>query len=228
MSGEDLFVFGGFPLPASSEPPQPIQLVDSVTGIFFDPDQFKLTLPTGQTFVVSRTFGVQSVTDTNDNTLTITSAGITSSTGKGIGFTRDAQNRITSITDPLGHVLSYQYDGNGDLTTFTDQLANISTFTYDAAHDLLSFTNPKGVQPLQNVYDDSGRLIEQVDPSGNVQDFNHLTDVNTEAWTDFLGNTTTYVYDSQSCCWSPKRRGASHAHPSNDPPASERCARRSP
>lgn len=179
------------------EPPAPVQLIDA-TGNAFDPDQFQLTLPTGQTFLVSRTFGVQSVTDTNNSTLTITSAGITSSTGKGVSFTRDSQNRITTITDPMGNQLNYAYDAvtSGDLSSFTDQLNNTSTFTYDSNHYLLSYTDPRGVQPLRNIYDDSGRLIEQIDPSGNVQDFNHLTATNTEAWTDFLGNTTTYVYDN--------------------------------
>jgi RHS repeat-associated protein len=196
VNGTALFVSGTFG--AIGDPPAPIQLVDSVTGNTFDPDQFQLTMPTGQTFLVSRTFGVQSVTDTNNNTLTITTAGITSSTGKGISFARDAQNRITTITDPMGHALTYAYDAitDGNLATFTDQLNNISTFTYDSAHNLLSYTDPRGIQPLRNIYDDSGRLIEQIDASGHVQDFNHLTATNTEAWTDFLGNTTRYVYDS--------------------------------
>ena len=196
VNGTALFVSGTFG--AIGAPPAPIQLVDSVTGNTFDPDQFQLTMPTGQTFLISRTFGVQSVTDRNNNSLTITSAGITSSTGKGVSFTRDSQNRITTITDPMGNALTYAYDAvtSGDLSTFTDQLNNTSTFTYDSNHYLLSYTDPRGIQPLRNIYDDSGRLIEQIDPSGNVQDFNHLTATNTEAWTDFLGNTTTYVYDS--------------------------------
>jgi RHS repeat-associated protein len=195
VNGTALFVSGTFG--AIGAPPAPIQLVDSVTGNTFDPDQFQFTMPTGQTFLVSRTFGVQSVTDTNSNTLTITSAGITSSTGKGVSFTRDSQNRITTITDPMGHALTYAYDAvtSGDLSSFTDQLSNTSTFTYDSAHDLISYTDPRGIQPLRNIYDDSGRLIEQIDASGHVQDFNHLTATNTEAWTDFLGNTTMYVYD---------------------------------
>src|SRR6516165_6701438 len=38
--------------------------------------------------------GVQSISDTNNNTLTFSPNGITSSTGKGANFQRDAQNRI--------------------------------------------------------------------------------------------------------------------------------------
>ncbi len=45
----------------------------------------------------------------NGNTLTVTAAGITSSTGLSVPFVRDAQGRITKITDPLGKEYMYTY-----------------------------------------------------------------------------------------------------------------------
>jgi len=176
--------------------PGQAMLIDQSTASPFDPDQFTLTLPTGQRLQVSVTFGIQNITDTNGNTLTITSTGIASSAGKAVTFARDAQNRITTIADPSSEVLTYSYDANGDLATFTDQLNNISTFTYDATHNLLSFKDPSGIQPIRNVYDDSGRLIQQVDAFGNIINFTHDLGARTETVTDFLGNPTTYVYDS--------------------------------
>jgi len=183
-----LFVSASFPGQA--------QLVDLSTSLPFDPDQLTLTLPTGQQLQVSRTFGVQSIKDTNSNTLTIAASGITSSAGKGVSFARDAQKRITTITDPSGNILTYAYDANGDLATFTDQLNNISTFTYDGAHNLLSFKDPRGIQPIRNVYDDSGRLIQQIDAFSHIINFTHDLGARTETVTDFLGNPTTYVYDA--------------------------------
>jgi RHS repeat-associated protein len=186
--GSGLLPLGAFP--------GPIQLVDSNTFLAFDPDQFILTVPTGQQLQISRTFGVQSIKDTNGNTLTINANGITSSTGKGVVFVRDAQNRITTITDPNGNKLNYAYDSNGDLVSFTDQLNNVSSFTYDRAHDLLSFKDPRGVQPIRNVYDDSGRLSQIIDPFGHVTNLSHDFAGNAETVVDFLGNPTTFVYDN--------------------------------
>lgn len=183
-----LFVNGTFP--------GPIQLLDLSTVAPVDPDQFVLTLPTGQQLQISRTSGIQSITDTNNNTLTFSANGITSSAGKSVTFARDAQSRITTITDPLGNTLTYAYDGNGDLSTFTDQLKNVSAFAYDGNHNLVSFNDPRGIQPIRNVYDDSGRLIQEIDAFGHVIDLTHNLAASTETVSDFLGNVTTYVYDA--------------------------------
>jgi RHS repeat-associated protein len=188
INGTGLLVTGSFP--------GPVQLFDLSNVQAFDPDQFTLTIPDGRKFLVSQTFGVQSIADTNNNTLTFSASGITSSTGKGVTFARDAQNRITTITDPAGNTLAYAYTVNGDLATFSDQLKNVSTFTYDGAHDLLSFQDPRGVQPLRNVYDDSGRLIQEIDAFGHVIDLTHDLAAKTETITDRLGNPTTSVYDN--------------------------------
>ena len=190
-NGEGLFVSGSFP--------GPIQLIDSGTGEAYgvgDTDGWTLTLANGQVLQVSVTFGLQSIADPNGNTLTFGSGGITSSTGRSVTFARDGQNRITTITDPNGKVRTYTYDASGDLTTYTDPASNVSTFTYDGAHDLISWKDPSGVQPIQNIYDDSGRLIQQIDAFGNVINFNNSVVTNTETYTDALGNSTTYNYDN--------------------------------
>jgi RHS repeat-associated protein len=188
---------GSIQLYVSGNFPGQVQLLDGSDQTFvYDPDQYTLTLPTGQQFVLSRTFGAQSITDTNGNTLTISSTGISSSNGKSVVFTRDGQNRISSITDPNGHSLQYVYSASGDLNTVTDQLGNVSTFTYDGSHDLISYKDPNGNQPMRSVFDDSGRLIQIIDAQGHITNIMSDSAANTETVYDFLGNPTTYVYDS--------------------------------
>jgi RHS repeat-associated protein len=185
-----LFIDGSFP--------GPLQLLDGdfeIYGTSGDDDGWTLTLPNGQVLQVSVTFGLQSIADPNGNTLTFGDSGITSSAGKGVTFVRDAQSRITTITDPNGNVLNYAYDAAGDLNTYTDARGNVSTFTYDGNHGLLSYKDPSGMQPIRNIYDDSGRLIQQIDAFGNVINFTNSTVTNTETYTDALGNSTTYNYD---------------------------------
>jgi RHS repeat-associated protein len=177
--------------------PGPVQLLDSSTFTSFDPTQFFLKLPTGQQLSLDKVAGLTSVTDTNGNTLTFSASGIVSSPGgKSVTFARDAQNRITTITDPAGNTLKYAYSANGDLATSTNQLSNVSTFTYDGNHDLLSYQDPSGNQPIRSVYDDSGRLIQVIDAFGHVTNINHDVGASTETVTDALGYTTTYAYDA--------------------------------
>ncbi len=191
-NSQQLFVVGSIP--------GSVQLLDSgdvnVYGTGGDDDGWTLTPPNGQVLQVSKSFGLQSITDTNGNMLTFGSGGITSSAGKSVAFVRDGQNRITSITDPKGNVRNYAYDVAGDLITYTDAAGNASTFTYDGAHNLVSFKDPGGAQPIRNIYDNSGRLIQQIDAFGNVINFTNDVATNTETYTDALGNSTTYNYDA--------------------------------
>ncbi|HLK47666.1 MAG TPA: RHS repeat-associated core domain-containing protein [Bryobacteraceae bacterium] len=184
----------------SGQFPGPLQLLDLNTlGVFGDggdADQWILTMPNGQSVQVSVTFGVQSITDLNGNTLNIGPTGITSSLGPAVTFGRDSQNRIISIRDPKLNLIQYQYSTAGDLAKVVDQRQNTSSFSYDDNHYLLSFTDPTGAQPVRNVYDDSGRLIEQIDALSRVQDFAHDLTAHQDTFTDYLGNTTTYVYDN--------------------------------
>ena len=68
---------------------------------------------------ISRTTGLQSITDLNGNRLTYSAAGITHSSGLGVAFTRDGLGRITAITDPDLNVMSYGYDANGNRLAYS-------------------------------------------------------------------------------------------------------------
>ncbi len=86
----------------------------------YEPEDVRLTTRDGRIFELDLNQGVTLV-DTNGNQLSITPAGITHSSGKGIAFERDAAGRIERITDPLSRVNGYVYDAAGDLASFSDR-----------------------------------------------------------------------------------------------------------
>jgi RHS repeat-associated protein len=85
----------------------------------FSPTQYTYTDPTGTAYVIGANGALQSIQDKNGNALTITSAGITSTTGLSVPFVRDSQGRITTITYPPGNVYQYGYDPAGNLVSVT-------------------------------------------------------------------------------------------------------------
>jgi RHS repeat-associated protein len=178
--------------------PGPVTLTDADLITVFDPDQYILTLPDGRTLQISMQFGLQKMTDLNGNTLTVTSAGITHSSGKSVIFTRNAANLITQITDPAGNSLYYTYNAlTGDLTGVTDRASQTTTFTYDTNHGLLTILDPRGVQPIKNVYDPTtGRLIQHIDAYGKVITYANNIGTSQEVVTDRLGNVTVNNYDA--------------------------------
>src|SRR5262249_18933771 len=98
----------------------------------------------GRVYTIGSDGAVQSVWDLNGNTLTVTANGITSSNGLSVPFVRDAQGRITKITDPLQHDYLYHYNANGELDSVT--LPAISTaiaYTYNPGHFLHGGTDAR-------------------------------------------------------------------------------------
>ena len=84
------------------------------SGGLYTPPGYIYTDPAGTQYNISAGGSLQSINDRNGNGLTITPNGITSTTGLNVPFVRDAQNRITQITDPQGNVYLYGYDANGN------------------------------------------------------------------------------------------------------------------
>ena len=93
---------------------------------------YTLTQPDGTAYTIDANADViSSVADRNGNTLTFSDSGIKSSHGVGITFTRDAQDRITSITDPAGNSILYSYDAAGNLVSVTDRTGATTQIFYD-------------------------------------------------------------------------------------------------
>ena len=189
LGNRDVFVSGSIP--------GPVALLDLDDFEPYNSTLFQLTTAEGAVYVIDQKTGVRSMTDANGNQLTINGNGIIHSSGKSITFTRDAQGRITQITDPAGNVMSYGYNAGGDLVSFTDRENNVTTFSYNNSHGLTGIQDPRGIQPARNEYDDSGRLVRHIDAFGKV--INYAYDLNSrqELITDRLGNATLFEYDSR-------------------------------
>jgi RHS repeat-associated protein len=187
-----VYVVGGFP--------GPVHLFRQSDFTIYDPDRYRLTLPDGRELLIDEEDGLERLTDLNGNRLTISSGGITHSSGKSVLFDRDAQGRIESITDPEGNSMVYVYDGSGDLETYTDREENATTFTYLAAiaHHLDSIEDPRGITPIRNDYDPvTGRLIRHTDAFGKTIEYTHDLDTRQEIIEDREGNIRVLEYDDR-------------------------------
>jgi YD repeat-containing protein len=185
LASNDLLVVSGM---------GPVELTDWGFNPY-NPNRYQLITVDDIAYTINQATGLENIIDRNGNTITFTEDGIIHSAGKSVVFTRDAQGRITSITDPMGSIIEYEYDYYGDLVAVTDQLANTTEFTYNSAHGLVDIIDPRGVGVARNVYDDDGRLIATIDAEGNRIDFVHNIGTRQEVVTDRLGNVSVYEYD---------------------------------
>ncbi|MEO6689411.1 MAG: RHS repeat-associated core domain-containing protein [Dokdonella sp.] len=149
----------------------------------------------------ANTFKVVQITDPNGETLILNPQGAFSGNGAALQFTRDAQGRITQVTDPSGRKVTYAYTAAGDLDSITSPTNKVSRNQYatvpaSLAHLLTSYTDAAGVQQVRNEYDASGKLIAQYDALGNKIDLSERDiDTHTQVVTDRNGNTSTYTFD---------------------------------
>ncbi len=174
------------------------QLYSGLSGItVFEPQEVRLTTLDGRQFDLTLDEGLNRIEDLNGNSLIIDGNGVTHSSGKSIFFTRDTQNRISRIIDPMGNTINYVYDADGDLRSVADQEDYITQFTYNSKHDLLDIIDPRGVRAIRTDYDENGRMIAMTDAEGNRIEITHDTDNKQEIVRDRLGNPTIYEYDEK-------------------------------
>jgi RHS repeat-associated protein len=142
----------------------------------YHPTNFVLQTKDHFQYTIDELAGLQQIKDPNGNTITVTSAGLTSSTGVSVPFTRDSQGRITSITGPgtgpNPPKVTYAYDpANGNLVSFGDQLGNQTQYFYENPsfpHYLTRVLDPLGRAVVRNVFDSGGHLIASCNADGNV------------------------------------------------------------
>ncbi|MCP3999054.1 MAG: hypothetical protein GY722_28925, partial [bacterium] len=173
------------------------RVIDVDTLELYEPQDVRLTTRDGRIFELDLNDGVTLLEDLNGNRLSITPAGITHSSGQGIVFERDAEERITRIVDPLGNPVSYQYDEAGNLEKASNQEGHETRFAYDENHRIIDIVDPRGVQAVRNDYDADGQLIKMTDASGRVIELQHDLDNRQEVLINRLGLAKVLEYDSR-------------------------------
>lgn len=118
---------------------------------------------------------------------------ITDTAGRVFRIAGDGRH-ITSISDPLGRIISYGYNERDELVSVTDANGGTRRFEYTARY-LSKAIDPEGTVYLQNLYDESGRVLEQIDAEGHHSFFQYEPE--TTVFTDNLGNVTYYEYDER-------------------------------
>jgi RHS repeat-associated protein len=188
------------------------------SDLTYRPTVYTYTDPYGRVYTMTAAGQMQSIKDLNGNVLTFSATGITSSAGGlNVPFLRDAQGRITQITDPEGKTFRYSYDAAGDLSTV--ELPDVSTpisYTYDPGHFFSSSTDPRGNTEASSTYRADGRLASVTDAVGNTTSYDYDLAANKTiitypdggvaifmyaanglllSQTDPLNHTATYTYD---------------------------------
>ena len=163
----------------------------------YEPEAVRLTTRDGRVFDLTLQQGLTRIEDRNGNELSITPGGVTHASGRTVTFERDGQGRITRITDPEGKSLVYEYDASGDLVTVTDQEEHSARFTYNTTHFVLDIEDGRGIKPVRNEYDASGRLVRTTDAFGKMIELQHDLAQKREVVTDRLGHSRVLEYDTR-------------------------------
>jgi RHS repeat-associated protein len=142
----------------------------SIGGPIYNPTRFKLTTRAGQVLILDVNDGLRSMTDLNNNSLSIDAAGIHASNGESLTFIRDAGNRITHIIEPINapnnYTVDYTYTPAGDLDTVAYPNGTVYQYEYGADHNLQNASEP-GQLPFSIVeYYADGRIKAVTDADG--------------------------------------------------------------
>jgi len=170
---------------------------------------FTFTAQDGTRYGFNADGTLASKTDRNGNALTYSSGGVAHSGGKQITFTRDGNNYITEIYDPIAldtsgsPALKYAYDGSGNLTNFarliqrSPSVYENTVYAYTNAsfpNHLTAITDPRGIVSARYEYDGAGRLTKNLDALGRGTTYYYDTVGHRQIITDRAGNTTVQSF----------------------------------
>lgn len=178
----------------------------------YEPDfsQFNFTAPDGTKYTFNSDGSVATKTDRNGNSLAYSSSGITWSnpntgSSKQINFTRDGNNNITEIYDPVAintsgsPALKYAYDSSGNLTNVARLLDRSGVYENTGyaytnssfPYNVTAITDPRGIVSARYEYDSSGRLNRQYDALNRYTSYIYDTVNHLQVVTDRLNHSTT-------------------------------------
>ena len=138
-------------------------------------------------------------------------------------YVYDGFDRLVRMSDNVGNTSTFGYDSRNNPTLSIDALDNVVHLRYDGLSRLISMTrvlteDGTGATPMRDSittmqsWDDSGRLVEQVDDNGNVTAYAYdaldrparvvyADETETEYVRDVHGNVTSIV-DANGTVWT--------------------------
>lgn len=177
--------------------PGGVELWDQGSSDLHDPEAYDLTLPDGRVFSIRQDGGLSSITDPDGNRVTFGPGGIQHSTGVGVAFERDGEDRISRITIPSGASITYEYDGQGDLVRVTGLTNEATSYTYLEDHYLHQIRDAAGRTMSAQEYDGDGRLVKSCGAGSSCLELVHHLDENEEVRIDATGRSATFTYDNR-------------------------------
>ena len=163
----------------------------------WNPTGFVMETEDGFEYRLGSRSGITRMTDPHGNYLAFEGDRVEHSSGEGIDLTRDGRGRINSLTLPGDRTRTYTYDDRGDLISTADAADATTRFIYDAHHYLTGIIDPRGGVPGMLEYDEHGRVVAIVDPTGRRIELDTDEGARQQVITDRLGNTVIVFYDER-------------------------------
>jgi RHS repeat-associated protein len=121
-------------------------------------------------------------------------------------YIRNANNLVTSMTDPLGRQTSYTYDGLGNVTSVTHTPgpgttpSATTTYTYEPAFNRVASIDAPLTPPTTMSYNDASNPTSATitDPVGRTTTLTYNASGQVASVQDPLGNTSIFTYDLTS------------------------------
>lgn len=144
----------------------------------YNPSVYTLVTREGLRYRIDESAGLLSVEDVAGNTTEVTPAGLVHSSGAVIAIVRDAEGRITALSEPepvdggAAPTWTYEYDGAGNLEVARDPGGVETRYAYEIPgypHYVSAIEDGSGQALWRNVYDADGRLVAQCDGDGDLE-----------------------------------------------------------
>lgn len=109
-------------------------------------------------------------------------------------------SRVAAVDCNDGRRVEYVYDESLRLVRALGSAAVTREYRYDAAGYLFEVVDADGVVEVSNTYDDRGRVLSQVSPTGNITDFVYLPDQTTVVEQRGTGVSNVWYSDKFGRC----------------------------
>jgi RHS repeat-associated protein len=140
------------------------------------------------------------ISEPNGNQITLahdkTGYTLTDTVGREFRVDSNSDGFIERITGPEGHTYTYEYSGNR-LTAFHYPLGGVIRYAYNSDGLLTSITDANNHVFVTNEYDAQGRVVRQLDASGNPTTFTYSQSPFSTTIVDTENHATVHEFDSQ-------------------------------